>query len=122
MSRIDDYEHKPSGMSEYLSTYGWHFSKRMAEFAAGKLFGSKILDLDTFASVAANTDISIKNKGYDGQYLFCRIRNLHPYLSEQQAIRQTSDILSNYYDTSVFTEFYADCLANDIPIIWEDML
>lgn len=28
MSRMDVYERLPEGMKEYLSNYGWHFSKK----------------------------------------------------------------------------------------------
>ena len=33
MARFDMYEKKPAGMDNYLSNYGWHFSKKMCEWA-----------------------------------------------------------------------------------------
>lgn len=37
MSRMDVYERLPEGMKEYLSNYGWHFSKKMCEFAVSNM-------------------------------------------------------------------------------------
>lgn len=37
MSRMDVYERFPEGMKEYLSNYGWHFSKKMCEFAVSNM-------------------------------------------------------------------------------------
>ena len=33
MGRLDVYEALPEGMREYLSNHGWHFSKKLAEYA-----------------------------------------------------------------------------------------
>ena len=30
--RLDAYDRFPSGMKEYISQYGWHFSKKMCEW------------------------------------------------------------------------------------------
>ena len=35
--RLDTYSRFPSGMQEYLSAYGWHFSKKMCDWAVGKM-------------------------------------------------------------------------------------
>ena len=35
--RLDTYDRLPSGMKEYLSQYGWHFSKKMCEWAVSKM-------------------------------------------------------------------------------------
>ena len=37
MDRMDIYEMMPSGMNEYLSNYGWHFSKKLCEHAVKKM-------------------------------------------------------------------------------------
>ena len=36
--RLDSYDTYPSGMREYLSTYGWHFSKKMCEWAVSRMY------------------------------------------------------------------------------------
>ena len=36
--RLDNYGAYPSGMKEYLSIYGWHFSKKMCEWAISRMY------------------------------------------------------------------------------------
>ena len=36
--RLDIRSSFPSGMEEYLEYYGWHFSKKMEEWAASKMY------------------------------------------------------------------------------------
>ena len=36
--RLDDRQKLPSGMEEYLGYYGWHFSKKMCEWASSKMY------------------------------------------------------------------------------------
>ena len=36
--RLDNYGAYPSGMKEYLSIYGWHFSKKMCEWAVSRMY------------------------------------------------------------------------------------
>lgn len=36
--RLDARDRFPSGMEEYLSHYGWHFSKNMCEWACSKMY------------------------------------------------------------------------------------
>lgn len=38
-ARLDNYEVKPSGMDNYLQNYGWHFSKKMCEWAVSMMKG-----------------------------------------------------------------------------------
>ena len=35
--RLDVYDYFPDGMTDYLSIYGWHFSKKMCEWAVSKI-------------------------------------------------------------------------------------
>lgn len=36
--RLDSREKFPSGMEDYLSQYGWHFSKKMCEYATSRMY------------------------------------------------------------------------------------
>jgi hypothetical protein len=38
-ARLDNYEVKPAGMDNYLQNYGWHFSKKMCEWAVSMMKG-----------------------------------------------------------------------------------
>lgn len=35
--RLDTYDKMPTAMKNYLSLYGWHFSKKMCEWAVSKM-------------------------------------------------------------------------------------
>ena len=37
MDRLDYYDILPEGMDAYLSNYGWHFSKKMCEWAVSNM-------------------------------------------------------------------------------------
>lgn len=37
MNRLDMYDSLPSGMRKYLSRYGWHFSRKMCEWAVSRM-------------------------------------------------------------------------------------
>lgn len=121
--RTDIYERRPSGMDEYLAIYNWHFSKRMAEFAARNFCkGVGLYQPEVFEKLCQGTEVLRLMKGYDAYYLAARIRHTHPSLSERQVICMVEDCLRNDYDTAPLTRFYADTMATDTPIIWEDML
>lgn len=93
----------PSGMEEYLDFYGWHFSKKMCEFACSLMGNSEQVD---------STDQKYK---YDYIYLY----NLFTHL--ELPVDKINKYMEQYNDVA-FTHFYADCISNKMPIIWEDMI
>lgn len=110
-------------MSEYLSIYGWHFSKKMARFASDKFHNSMLLiERPVIEKIFARTKALQMAKGSDIEYLCNRVRTILPHISEKDMVNIVSKYVENTYDTCAFTEFYADCLATGTPIIWEDML
>lgn len=123
MARLDTYERRPSGMDAYLSMYGWHFSKRMAQFAAEKFCnGTGIVETKLLETICKDFDVIKHNNGYDAHYLFARFRSMMPGYGEKDIARLVDCWLKNNYETSAFTNFYSDCIANGIAIIWEDMI
>lgn len=123
MARLDNYETRPSGMDKYLSVYGWHLSKAMAKFALLHLCPeSELMDVSTFETLSAKYPKIRAAKGYDAYYLFCKFKIIMPQLSLHQIAPFVETYLSKTYDTAVLTHFYSDCIANEIPIIWEDLL
>ncbi len=123
MARLDTYEKRPSGMNEYLSMYGWHFSKKMAEFASLHFCdGRELIDSQALNKISKNLDLVKNNIGFDANYLFARFQKLFPENSDYQLAKMIDDWLKNNYEESVFTNFYSDCIANGIAIIWEEMI
>lgn len=136
MARLDSYSTFPSGMEDYLSTYGWHFSKKMCEWAASKMYkielGKKKF-IEPYTKEKVDTLLKqynvrlTKDSGYDSVYLanMCKA----DYLGK--SVRSEADLVQFIYDSiedpdgyegKTFTRFYADCVGSGEPVIWEDML
>ncbi len=133
MDRRDIYEVRPAGMDQYLASYGWHFSKKMYEWAVSMMSsrtGEKITpvakeEFDSMMQRYGST--TLVYKGYDALYVFAMAKAdfLGSSLqTEQQACRFVRDYLEDKdgYDGVTFTRFYADCIAKGMPILWEEMM
>lgn len=131
--RLDSYETFPAGMQEYLRNYGWHFSKRMCDWAVSHMYnrnGSKITPYlkEKVDMMLSSSGIQLKNdKGYDKVF----VANMaqadflgSSLLNEMQVARYVKDYVDDPdgYDGLPFTRFYADCIGSGTPIEWEDML
>ena len=132
MERLDDYTELPSGMKEYLSYYGWHFSKKMYEFAIKGMKDRNnnvmnVYDKQYVDNALKNNNISFTYKGYDAPYVYAMAKSDFfgsALQSENQICRFVKDYIDDVdgYEGIAFTRFYADCMAKGIPIIWEDLL
>ena len=131
--RLDYYDTLPEGMDIYLRSYGWHFSKKMCEWAVSKMRdrnGKKVQfrSKEQVESALSNYGVKIENdEGYDKVFVF------HMGMSdfygssmpeESYVAKYVKDLLDDEdgYRGIAFTRFFADCSAKGIPIIWEDML
>ena len=130
--RLDNYEACPAGMQEYLRNYGWHFSKRMCQWAVSNMTdrnGNKVkaYDKPKVENMLAVSNIQLKNdKGYDKVF----VANMaqadflgNSLMNEMQVARYVKDYIDDPdgYDGLPFTRFYADCIGSGTPIEWEDM-
>lgn len=122
-------------MREYLSFYGYHFSKPMCEWAISGMRdrnGNKV-QMRTKEQVEAilkssNVEIEKENDlGYDAVFVFHM--GMSDYLGssiidEVHLARYVADVLNDEdgYNGIAFTRFLADCGAKGIPINWEDMM
>lgn len=135
--RLDSRDKLPSGMKEYLSSYGWHFSKKMFEWAASGMYkkspnGNKnyisVLSKETVDDILKKNSIKLENKfGYD--YVFVANMCLADYMgSSIEDERHLALFVKDYvddpdgYEELPFTRFYADCIGSGIPINWEDVI
>lgn len=134
--RLDSYQKFPSGMEEYLNIYGWHFSKKMCDWATSKMY--KVINgvkkyitpmtKEQVETLLFNNGISLKNaKGYDCTY----IANMvladfmgSSILDEMHQAKYIKDVIDDpdAYEGMPFTRFYADCIGSGTPINWEDMI
>lgn len=136
MHRLDLRGTLPSGMEEYLSLYGWHFSKKMCEWAvshmkkdvSGKLTKIQPYTKDTLQELLSRYNITLENDfGYDSVYVanMCKADFLNNSVPDEQHLVK---FIKNYiddpdgYEGLTFTRFYADCIGSGTPIIWEDLI
>lgn len=136
--RLDSYDIYPSGMREYLSTYGWHFSKKMCEWAVSRMYkdGENNKPEQAIPNYTRErVDLLLKrfnlklekNKGYDDVYVanMCKFDFLGSSIDNEMKLAQfIKDYIddADAYEGMPFTRFYADCIGSGTPIIWEDML
>lgn len=131
--RLDNREKFSDGFEEYLSRYGWHFSKKLCMFAAYNMTKSdgKHIDIytkDMIDMLLEKNNIELKNKyGYD--YVFAANMAKADYLGssipdEEHLVKFVKDYCDDPdgYPELPFTRFYADVIGKGIPIIWEDMI
>lgn len=135
--RLDAREVFPSGMEEYLSQYGWHFSKKMCEWAVSRMYKRNSLNKkvsiqswnkDSVDKLLNKYGVTIENKiGYD--YVFAANMCIADYygssiIDEQHVALFIKDYVDDPdgYEELPFTRFYADCIGSGVPINWEDML
>lgn len=136
--RLDSYDIYPSGMREYLSTYGWHFSKKMCEWAVSRMYkdGEENKPEQAIPNYTRErVDLLLKrfnlklekNKGYDDVYVanMCKFDFLGSSIDNEMKLAQfIKDYIddADAYEGMPFTRFYADCIGSGTPIMWEDML
>lgn len=134
--RLDSRGSLPSGMEEYLSHYGWHFSKKMCQWASSKMY-RKTNDIKNYITPFIKEDVeSILTKygiilnndnGYDSVYVanMCKADFLGRSVRDEQSLAMyIKDVIDDpdAYDGMVFTRFYADCIGSGTAINWEDMM
>ena len=137
-ARLDANYRFPSGMQEYLDTYGWHFSKKMCEWAVkkmkrknaqtGKEEPIEFMDLEKTEEFLKKYNVTLpESKGYDVPYSLAMARADYfksSIADEQHLALFVKDYMSDVdgYPTMPFTRFYADCIAKSDMPSWEDML
>lgn len=133
--RLDSRDSFPSGMEEYLATYGWHFSKKMCEWASSRMYKRNKSGDKEYIKVYTKEDLEKLMKvysvnlpfSYDALYIanMCKADYLgggvptEAYLT--QYVKSTIEDPDGY-DGMPFTRFYADCIGSGTPIDWEDMI
>lgn len=133
MARLDSYDKIPPAMAQYLSNYGWHFNKKLAQWASSimkKQGGASITphDKERVEAILKQYGIDIPaNKIYDAVYLMNMARADYMGSSitdEQHLAKFVQDYINDPdgYDEVALTRFYADCIGKGIGIQWDDML
>lgn len=133
MRRLDSYEHMSDGMRAYLSANGWHFSKKMSEWAVSMMRdkdGNKVKAKDKSSLdelLKAHNVSTEKIIGYDAVYVEAMARSDYfgsSLVTDAQVMKFVGDYICDKdgYDGVALTRFYADCLGKGIPVFWEEFI
>jgi len=131
--RLDARERFPSGMEDYLGFNGWHFNRKMYEWAVSMMVdrnGKKVTPMkkDELENLMGRYGINLEHaKGYDAVYVasMAKADFWGSSISDEQHLAMyVYDVIEDKdgYEGMPFTRFYADMIGAGIPIEWEDML
>lgn len=123
-------------MEDYLAAYGWHFSKKMCEWASSKMYkmnGDKKSYITPYTreqldNLLAQYGMTLEGaKGYDAVYIanMCKADFFNSSIrGEIELIQYVKDVIEDpdAYEGMPFTRFYADCIGSGTPIQWDDMI
>lgn len=137
MARLDARDKYPSGMEDYLAFNGWHFNKKMCDWAVSKMYKLNVAKRKEYIKPYTKDDVENllkthglkldKDSGYDAVYV-ANMAKADFYGSSISDDAHLAKFIKDYlddpdgYDGIVFTRFYADCIGSGTPIMWEDML
>ena len=131
--RLDTYDTMPKAMRAYLSNYGWHFNKKLCEWAISMMRDRNkaklsLYDREKVESMLKQNGIEITtDKLYDAMYVLHMARADFmgsSIVDEAHLAKYVGDYINDPdgYDGIALTRFYADCMGKGIGIEWEDML
>ena len=136
--RLDVYDNLPAGMRDYLSANGWHFSKKMCEWAVSRMKAKdpatgkekrleavKKEDVDDMMR-KYNVKLDGDN-GYDKVYVANMAKSdfLKSSIADEQHLALfVKDYIDDEdgYDGMPLTRFVADCIGRGVSIPWEDFI
>ena len=131
--RLDTYDTMPKAMKAYLSNYGWHFNKKLCEWAISMMRDRNkarlpLVEKDKVESMLKQNGVEITtDKLYDAMYVLHMAKADFMGSSiadEAHLAKYVGDYINDPdgYDGIALTRFYADCMGRGIGIEWEDML
>lgn len=120
-------------MEEYLEDYGYHFNKRLFEFAVDMMEDRngqqlKPWDKQKTSEFLKAHGVSLKNDmGHDAAYVLNMARADYfgsSIVDEQHLAMFVKDYLDDEDGsiTRAFDEFCIKCVALGIPIFWDELL
>jgi hypothetical protein len=132
MARLDSRDKYPSGMEDYLAFNGWHFNKKMCDWAVSKMYKVNVAKRkeyispytkETVENLLKANNIKLDNEvGYDAVYV-ANMAKADFYGSSISDDAHLAKFIKDYlddpdgYDGIVFTRFYADCIGSGTPIM-----
>ena len=133
-TRLDSRSAFPEAMENYLEFNGWHFNKKMCEWAVSRMYkeeNGKKTEIDPYtidSLKALQEKVNIKFElDYDAVYIanMCKADFLGSSVPNETLLaRYVKDVMEDPdgYDGMPFTRFYADCIGSGTSIPWDDLL
>ena len=129
---LDTYDHLPEAMENYLSHYGWHFSKKACEWAVKQMRknGQRIepWSKERVDQLMQSQGVTLsKNTLYDAVYV-CNMARADFYGSSITTEAQLALFVKDFVDDedmpegAVMAKWYACCMRGGIPVDWDEML
>lgn len=129
---LDIYDTRPEAMTAYLRYYGWHFNRKMFDFAVSKMYKNNVpiqpLQKDRIDTLLKSQNIVLKNNQlYDYVYVanMCKADFMgSSIVDEEHLAKYIRDVIDDEdaYDGIIFNRWYADMCKKGIPINWEEMI
>ena len=135
--RLDSRDIFPDGMEDYLSYNGWHFNKKLCEWASSKMYKRSLGKSKEYITPYTkdvvddmlkryNTTLD-NNEGYDAVYVANMVKADYfgsSIVDELHLVKFIKDYIDDPdgYDGLPMTRFYADCIGSGTIIPWSDLL
>lgn len=132
------WDMKPEGMIAYLRFNGYHFNKKMCDWAVGRMRrkskttgreeATEPLGKDAVEKMLETAGLTLENGvGYDHVYVanMCMADFWGSSIKDEAQMAQwVKDVVddADQKDGFVFNRFYADCCHNGLPIPWDEVL
>ena len=126
--RLDSRSAFPEDMENYLQFNGWHFNKKMCEWASSKMYKMKNGNKEFITPYSFSDLESLLKKynisfevSYDAVYIanMCKADFLNSSIADEtHLVKYVKDVIDDpdAYDGMPFTRFYADCIGSGHPI------
>lgn len=129
---LDIHDKRPKAMQNYLSYYGWHFNKKMCEFALSNMKhdGKSVSGItkDKVEELLNAYNIKIENDIlYDKVFVCAMLKcdQLGQGIPDEahlaKAIKAYLDD-EDGYESIAFSRWYIDTIKKGIPVDWDEML
>ena len=129
---LDYYDILPEAMENYLSHYGWHFSKKACDWAVKHMRkdGKRIemWDKEKVEKLLKNQGITLENDVlYDAVYV-CNMAYADFWGSSISTEAHLALFIMDFVDDEdmpeggIFAKWYACCMRGGTPIDWDSLL
>lgn len=130
--RLDARGKLPTGLDEYTSMHGWHFSKKLCDYAVSRMTkkGGKIQPYtkEQVEEILKKYNVdSTKFSEYDHVYV-ANMARADYYASSIEDEKHIALFVCDYltdedgYDGIALTRYVADCIGKGEMPCWEDLI